>query len=506
MILSKENIQHVAASAVSLPTAGLFELPEKVLQFGTGVLLRGLPDYFIDKANRAGVFNGRVVVVKSTNKGDLRDFSRQDNLYTLCVRGLEQGQAVEENIISSAISRVIAADADWSSILDLALSKDLQVIISNTTEVGLSLVEESIAQNPPVSFPAKLVAILYRRYEMLKDEAGHLVVIPTELIPDNGAKLKTIVREIAAYNQLGDAFNAWLDVHVTFCNSLVDRIVPGKPAGQEFADLTAKLGYEDQLLAMVEPYRLWAIEGDESLASILSFSQVDPGVVITSDIEKYRELKVRLLNGTHTLSCGIAVLSGIDTVKNGMNEPTLYQYIKTVMQEDIIPAIPYEVDEQEAFAFSNIVLDRFANPYIAHLWLGITVQYTMKMKIRVFPLLQEHYALYLETPAHLAFGFASYLMFMRSQEKDGKYYGQYRGLEYLIQDDQAAHFASAYAAHPGDAGYFEQVFDDSTFWGTDLNDFPGFKDAVRLHYTNILEKGIESALSDFNQHYTTPTS
>ena len=506
MILSKENLQQVAASAVSLPTAGLFELPEKVLQFGTGVLLRGLPDYFIDKANRAGVFNGRVVVVKSTNKGDLSDFSRQDNLYTLCVRGLEQGEAVEENIISSAISRVIAADADWSSILDLALSKDLEVIISNTTEVGLSLVEESIAQNPPVSFPAKLVAILHKRYEMLQEEAGHLVIVPTELIPDNGGKLKTIVREIAAYNQLDDAFNTWLDDHVTFCNSLVDRIVPGKPSDQELAELSASLGYEDQLLAMVEPYRLWAIEGDDRVASILSFSQVDPGVVITSDIEKYRELKVRLLNGTHTLSCGIAVLSGIDTVKNGMNQPALHQYIKTVMQEDIIPAIPYEVEEQEALAFSNIVLDRFANPYIAHLWLGITVQYTMKMKIRIFPLLQQHYALYLEAPAHLAFGFAAYLLFMRSQEKEGKYYGHYQGLEYLIQDDQAAHFASAYAAQPDDAGYFELVFENSTFWGTDLNDLPGFKDAVRVHYTNILEMGIEAALSAFNQQHTTPTS
>ena len=506
MILSKDNLQHVAATAVSLPTAGLFELPEQVLQFGTGVLLRGLPDYFIDKANRAGVFNGRVVVVKSTNKGDLSDFSRQDNLYTLCVRGLEQGQAVEENIISSAISRVIAADADWASIMELALSKDLQVIISNTTEVGLSLVEESIRQNPPVSFPAKLVAILYKRYEMLKEAAGHLVIIPTELIPDNGDKLKMIVQEIAAYNQLDDGFNAWLDVHVTFCNSLVDRIVPGKPANQELADLTASLGYEDQLLAMVEPYRLWAIEGDERVASILSFSQVDPGVVITSDIEKYRELKVRLLNGTHTLSCGIAVLSGIDTVKNGMNHAALHQYIKTVMQQDIIPAIPYEVEAQEAFAFSNVVLDRFANPYIAHLWLGITVQYTMKMKIRIFPLLEEHYALNLEAPAHLAFGFASYLLFMRSVEKDGKYYGHYNDQEYLIQDDQAAHFAVAHASHPDPLAYFNQVFDNAAFWETDLNDLPGFKDAVHLHFTNMTKQGIAAALLSFNQHHSTPKS
>jgi len=503
MILSKENLKNINASAVSLPTAGLFDLPEKVLQFGTGVLLRGLPDYFIDKANRAGLFNGRVVVVKSTTKGDLTDFENQGNLYTLCVRGLEQGQVVEENLISSAISRVIAADTEWASIMALASSKDLQVIISNTTEVGLSLLEESIKQNPPVSFPAKLLALLYQRYELLKEEAGHLVIIPTELIPDNGGKLKTIIHELAEYNQLHDAFNAWLEQHVTFCNSLVDRIVPGKPSEKELADLTASLGYEDQLLAMVEPYRLWAIEGDARVASILAFSEVDAGVVITSDIEKYRELKVRLLNGTHTLSCGIAVLSGIDTVKNGMNNASLHQYIEAVMQEDIIPAIPYEVDEQEAIAFSKVVLDRFANPYIAHLWLGITVQYTMKMKIRIFPLLEEHYALSEEVPSHLAFGFAAYLVFMRAQEKDGQYYGNYSGKDYLVQDDQAAHFAAAQALHPAPAAYFNEVFDDSKFWGTDLIELPGFKDAVRQHYTTIIEQGMETALSAFNQQYST---
>ena len=502
MILSKENLKNIAASAVSLPTAGLFELPEKVLQFGTGVLLRGLPDYFIDKANRAGVFNGRVVVVKSTTKGDLTDFNNQDNLYTLCVRGLEHGQVVEENMISSAISRVVAADTEWASIMALALSKDLQVIISNTTEVGLTLLEESIQQNPPVSFPAKLLAILYKRYETLQEDAGHLVVIPTELIPDNGGKLKTIIQELAQYNKLDDAFSTWLEQHVSFCNSLVDRIVPGKPNEQELADLTASLGYEDQLLAMVEPYRLWAIEGDERVASVLSFSQVDSGVVITSDIEKYRELKVRLLNGTHTLSCGIAVLSGIDTVKNGMNNASLHQYIAAVMPEDIIPAIPYEVEEQEAIAFSKVVLDRFANPYIAHLWLGITVQYTMKMKIRIFPLLQQHYALYEEVPSHLAFGFAAYLVFMRSQEKDGLYYGNHNGQEYLVQDDQAAHFANVHALHPTPAAYFTEVFDDSKFWGTDLIELPGFKDAVRQHYTTIIEKGMEATLSAFNQQYS----
>ena len=86
MWLSKFNLKNIPAGAAQVPDHALFELPEKVLQFGTGVLLRGLPDYFIDKANKQGIFNGRVVVVKSTDGGDATAFEKQDGLYTICVR------------------------------------------------------------------------------------------------------------------------------------------------------------------------------------------------------------------------------------------------------------------------------------------------------------------------------------------------------------------------------------------------------------------------------------
>ncbi|MDQ3279422.1 MAG: altronate oxidoreductase, partial [Bacteroidota bacterium] len=101
MILSQYTVHNVHSSGVQVPDAAVFELPEKVLQFGTGVLLRGLPDYFIDKANRQGVFNGRIVVVKSTAQGDVSAFEKQDGLYTVCVRGLQDGTMVEENSINA---------------------------------------------------------------------------------------------------------------------------------------------------------------------------------------------------------------------------------------------------------------------------------------------------------------------------------------------------------------------------------------------------------------------
>jgi tagaturonate reductase len=499
MILSRENLKDIANQHLIVPNEELFRLPEKVLQFGTGVLLRGLPDYFIDKANRKGIFNGRVVVVKSTGN-DTADFDQQDSLYTLGIRGIEDGKNVEENIISSAVSRVVAAEKNWQDILDLAGHAELKVVISNTTEVGIQLVKEDISQSPPKSFPAKLLAVLYERYKKLQvtGDAG-LVIIATELIPENGKKLESIVYELADFNQLEQDFITWSKANNIFCNSLVDRIVPGKPDAAKLTELQSGLGYEDQLLILAEPYRLWAVEGNDKVAQTLSFMQADAGLIVKPDIEIYRELKVRLLNGTHTLSSGIAVLSGIDTVKSGMEDTSVRKYVEQVMRKEIATAIPYDVSAEEAIAFSNTVIDRFSNPHIKHLWLSITMQYTMKLKIRILPVLTNFFKLHGYIPAYMTFGFAAYLHFMRAvREDEGKYYGAYNDITYLITDDSAAYFYEK-TAKESTAGYPVAVLTDTAFWGTDLNQLPGFVDAVKDVYQTILAKGITVALDDLNQ-------
>jgi len=496
MILSKANLNLITKEDVIVPSANIFELPEKVLQFGTGVLLRGLPDYFIDKANKQGVFNGRVAVVKSTS-GATAEFDEQDSLYTLCIRGIENGQPVSQNIISSAISRVISANDNWNAILEIAKSKDLQLIVSNTTEVGIQLVNESINQNPPVSFPAKVLAVLHERFKTLGAVDSGLVIVATELIPDNGKKLGSIVLELAKFNNLENDFILWLQDENRFCNSLVDRIVPGKPDAATLANLQNELGYTDNLLSMSEPYSLWAIEGDAKVAEALPFAKVDNGVVIAEDIEIYRELKVRLLNGTHTLSSGIAFLSGIDTVKKAMTNEQIKTYIEVLMTSEIGPAIPYQVTEEQTTAFASTVKDRFANPSIEHLWINITFQYTMKMKIRILPLLLNHYKLFNNVPENIAFGFAAYLTFMKvANEKDGKYYGSYNGIDYLITDDSANYFNDIVSSDSSD--YPSAVLSDVGFWKADLDSLPGFTQAVSEKYEAIAKNGIADALVKLN--------
>lgn len=495
MLLTKYNLKNISLPGVSVPDQALFDLPEKVLQFGTGSLLRGLPDYFIDKANKQGIFNGRVVVVKSTDGPGAADFEKQDGLYTICSRGVENGVQQDENIICSTISRVLSARSEWNKILQCAHNPQMQVIISNTTEVGIQLVHDDIQQLPPVSFPGKLLAFLHERYKAFAGsrQCG-MVIIPTELIAENGKKLESIVTELAYLNGLDEQFIDWLENCNFFCNSLVDRIVPGKPGTDRLPVLQKELGYTDELLIMSESYRLWAIEGNAAIAEVLSFAKADEGVVIAEDINLFRELKLRLLNGTHTLSCGVAFLSRLTSVRTAMEDEHFNSYINRLMKGELARAIPYPVLPEQASAFAAKVLDRFRNPEIEHHWLSITVQYTSKMRMRVVPVLLHYYTLFNGVPEGMALGFAAYLQFMRSVKVEkGNYSGMLNGNYYPIKDEKAAYFYKKWQATKSTA-IADTVLRDIALWGHDLTTLPGFAQAVQEKLDEINELGMGAVL------------
>ncbi len=492
MILSKQILSSIKPGGISIPSASVLTLPEKVLQFGTGVLLRGLPDYYIDKANKQNVFNGSIVIVKSTSSGDADEFSKQNHLFTHCIKGLKSNQLIEETIINASISRVLSAKINWPEILKTATDANIQLILSNTTEVGIVLDEnDRITNNPPTSFPGKLLAWLYKRYTTFNgsNECG-VTIVPTELIIDNGTKLKLIIVQLAEKNKLDTAFISWLEIANDFCNSLVDRIVPGKMPADQHTAAEIALGYTDDLMIMSEPYSLWAIEtSNKKSKNILSFSQVDEGIIIAPNINKFRELKLRLLNGTHTFSSGLAYLAGFNTVKDAMADKTFSLYLHDLMTHEISPCIEnVEISRLQAYDFAKEVIDRFRNPNIDHRWLGITMNFTSKMKMRNLPLIIQHYNRYDDVPSYMAAGFAAYLLFMKAEEKnDDKYYGNRNGELYHINDEFAALYYQLWSKNTA-AEVVTKTLGNTDLWGTDLNKLSGFAHAVN-NYLQAFQQG-----------------
>lgn len=398
-----------------LPTAAQLDYPEKVLQFGTGVLLRGLPDQYIHEANRAGNFKGRIVVIKSTQAGTTDAFAAQDGLYSVCVKGIADGRRVDETHVNASISRVLSAANEWVEVLALATSEDLQVVTSNTTEVGIVFLEENIFIGTPASFPGKLLAVLHARYIHFSGDASRgLVIVPAELIEQNGTKLKGVLNQLAQYNNLDASFIQWMNDANPVCNTLVDRIVPGKLSAADQHAKVLALGYADDLMIMSEPFGLWAIESaDQRVVDALGFCDAAKGCMVVPSIEKFKELKLRMLNATHSFSCGVSLLAGKELVKDSMEDPTLKAYVERLTLGEIAAAIAGEkISAEEANAFGKAVLDRFANPFLEHKWTSISAQFTLKMKIRCLPLVVSTIEKTAQLPVNMLLGFSAYLVQM----------------------------------------------------------------------------------------------
>ena len=358
------------------------QLPERVLQFGSGMLLRALCDAAVDSANRAGKRAGRIVVVPSTPEGAARAdaLNTQDGLFTLIERGLSGGAPLERVSLIGAISRAART---------LPALPELRVIITNVSEAGFRI---------DAPFPGRLTDALHARFT-LAPHAHTLFIIPTELVPDNGPRLAAMVHELA--KKYDHAFRDWLKARVRFCSSLVDRIVTAPPPDQHAALETTR-GYRDALLTVTEPYALWAIEADPAELRTV-FGVESATVVVAPDITFYRERKLRLLNALHTATTPLALLAGIRTVREAAAHPLLGTFQKRLLFDEIIPAT--DLPTADAHAFANQVLERFANPWLEHEYRVIATNQEEKFRIRVVPLIVRRPApsLALAAAAHLTF-------------------------------------------------------------------------------------------------------
>jgi tagaturonate reductase len=367
------------------------QLPERVLQFGSGMLLRALCVAAIDAANRAGSRAGRIVVVQSTAEGAprTRAVNAQDGLFTLIERGLSSGAPVERVGLIGAISRALAADSQWNDVRDVAANPSIQVIVSNVSEAGFRI---------DAPFPARLTDALHARFTRVPT-APPVFVIPTELVPDNGPRLAAMVHELAG--KYDRSFRDWLEARVRFCSSLVDRIVTAPPPDQHAA-LEVTLGYRDALLTVTEPYALWAIEADPAELRTV-FAIESASVVFAPDIAFFRERKLRLLNAVHTATAPLAALAGVRTVREAIADPLLGAFQKRLLFDEIIPAT--DIPPDDARTFAHQVLERFANPWLEHEYRVIATNQEEKFRIRVVPLIarRPQPSLALAAAAHLTF-------------------------------------------------------------------------------------------------------
>lgn len=481
---------------LSKSKTGKKERPVKVLQFGEGNFLRGFVDYMIDIANEKGEFDGDIVLVKPIEFGSLERFHAQECQYTVSLRGIVDGEPTVQNRIITSVTDVVAAHEEYEKYSAYAKLDSLRYIVSNTTEAGIVYdANDKLEMNPPVSFPGKLAKFLYERYTHFNGAMDKgLVMLPVELIDDNGIHLKECVLKQADNWGLDDGFKKWVNEACIFCSTLVDRIITGYPR-EEDAKLWEEWGYKDELIVTGEPFALWVIESEKEIKGELPLDKAGLPVIFTDNQKPYKQRKVRILNGAHTSFVLASYLAGNDIVLESMKDETVYNFMYKTIFDEVIPTLT--LPKEELVDFAEAVIVRFNNPYVKHALLSISLNSVSKWRARCMPSFLGYIDLKGELPKHLTFSLAALMAFYKGTEiRDKALIGHRDGQEYNIMDDKAVlEFFAANSQKP--SREFAQAFlSNEEFFGQDLTKVDGLVDAIAAYLDEIADKGMRKALEN----------
>ena len=442
------------------------QLTEKFLQFGEGNFLRGFVDWMIDRLNKEADFDGGVVVVQPLAQGLIPMINEQDGLYTLYLRGLQDGQKVEETRVVDCITRGINPFENTDEFFECASNPELRYIISNTTEAGI---EYKPNQNPDdfagLTFPGRLTLFMKRRFD---NKLPGFLLLPCELIDKNGDELKACVLKYAKDFGYGDDFIKWVEEENYFTNTLVDRIVTGYPRDTA-SEMEKEYGYLDNIIDTAEIFHLWVIQGDKKYAEELPFDKIGLNVLWTDDVTPYKKRKVRILNGAHTMMVLAAHLVGLETVKEAMDDELVFNFMKTGVFDEIIPTL--DLPKDELIQFANDVIERFQNPFIKHYLLSIALNSVSKYQVRVLPSVLEYIKENNKEPKCLVFSLAALIAFYRTDAAN--------------DNPDVMEFMKTASV--------DDILSKEEYWGTDLS---MLKDSINGYLKSIEEKGIRAAMEE----------
>ncbi|GHA74829.1 tagaturonate reductase [Pontibacter akesuensis] len=444
--------------------------PVKVLQFGEGNFLRGFVDWIIDILNEKTDFNGSVKIIQPIERGIVHLLNQQDGLYHVLLNGIQGGKETQETRLITSVSGALNPYDNYSAYLQLAENPDLEFIISNTTEAGICFEEADTSMDTiPSSFPGKLTALLYHRFSHFSGAPDKgLNIIPCELIEKNGAKLKETILQFAAHWNLPQEFTNWINESNIFCNTLVDRIVPGFPK-DDIKQIQQELGFEDNLVVKAEPFHLWVIEAPESVKAAFPTEKAGLQVKFATDLTPYRSRKVRILNGAHTALVPVAYLHGLRTVREAVEDAYTGPFIREAIFEEIIPTLDLSKEELEQFA--NDVIERFQNPFIHHELISIALNSVSKYKVRVLPSVLEYQHRKGQLPERLLTSLAALILFYR---------GEWQGEKIPLNDtaEVLAFFEQAWKGNDA-AAAVDATLANTDFWDRDLTQVEGLASMVK---------------------------
>ena len=471
-----------------LKTSNCKENSNIVVQFGEGNFLRAFVEWMIQKSNDSLNLDTGVYIIQPRDNDKVYRLAKQDFNYHVNIKGYKDGKPVDEITEIDCVIGGLNTHKEYDKFLKLAHDTRVKVIVSNTTEAGIIYDENDDDYTlSPITYPGKLTSFLKERFESLGDtNESELLVLPCELIEKNGEVLKNTILQYVKLWNLGEDFVNWLDKRVLFINTLVDRIVPGFPDDKD--EIIRRIGKEDDFFVEAEPFHLWVVE-DNRIENILKLKEAGLNVIYTDDLTPYRDMKVRILNGAHTIMVPVSILLGIETVSEVLQNQTTNKYINEVIYDEIVPVV--DLDKDVVKDYADDVIERFKNPYIRHELMDISLNSISKFRVRVLPTLVD----YMDKNNALADGITTSLSALIVF-----YSGLYNGRTIDLKDEieVITKFRDLWDDYKSESidlnTLVNSVLSDDDLWGLDLTEIAGLSNIIEEKIEIILNDGIETLL------------
>ncbi|MDD3078225.1 MAG: tagaturonate reductase [Paludibacter sp.] len=460
--------------------------PERIIQFGEGNFLRAFIDWMVYNMNKKADFNSSVVIVQPLPTGMIDVLNEQNGLYHVNLQGLDKGETVNSIDLIDVISRALNPYSQFDEYLKLAEQPEIRFVISNTTEAGIAFDPSCKLDDAPASsYPGKLTQLLYHRFKTFDGAADKgLIIFPCELIFHNGVELKKTINQYIELWDLGADFQNWFNTACGVYSTLVDRIVPGYPR-ETIHEILDKIQLEDKMVVQAEIFHLLVIEAPESVAAEFPAPKAGLNVLFVPDEKPYHERKVTLLNGPHTVLAPVAYLSGLNIVRECLNDEVVSKFLHQVMFNELLETLDLPKAELEKFAAD--VLDRFNNPFVKHFVTSIMLNSFPKFKTRDLPGLK----IYLDRQGKLPVGLVLGLAAIITYYKGGK-----RGDDEIVPNDDKAilYLLKSLWATNDVTKVAEGVLAAEFIWGENLNNIPGLTEKLTEYLVEIHKAGMKETV------------
>ena len=470
---------------VQLPQYDRQQLRSRIVHFGFGAFHRAHQALLTNRVlNQHGGDWGICEISLFSGDQLMSQLRQQDHLFTV----MEKSAAGNQPIIIGAVKECLNAKLDsLAAIIEKFCEPQVAIVSLTITEKGycidpatghLDLTQPRIVhdlQSPdePHSAPGILVEALHRRRER---GLPAFTVLPCDNIPDNGHVVKNAVLDMAAKRD--PQLASWIAEHVSFPGTMVDRIVPAA-TDASLAEITRELGVEDPCAISCEPFIQWVIE-DNFVAGRPDWGSV--GAQLVDDVLPWEEMKLRMLNGSHSFLAYLGYLAGYAHISDCMQDTSYRRAARHLMMAEQAPTL--RISGVDLGAYADSLIERFSNPALQHRTWQIAMDGSQKLPQRLLDGIRIHLKQGSRWPL-LALGVAAWMRYVSGVDDMGNV---------IDIRDPLAEKIRAIVETSHDENRVAALLTLQEIFGSDLPANPQFVQAVEQAWQSLVREGARQAV------------